>query len=162
MDDGGLGRFQRRMRAIPTEVRRAVQPAMERAAEEVCDIARALCPVDDGKLRASIGWTWGAPPEGAMALGAVRDGAALSITIYAGNDEAFYARFVEFGTQGGTSGERVAGGAGNRQSKKGRISYRTHPGSPAQPFFYPAWRLGKKRAVARINRAISKAIREAR
>lgn len=161
MDDGGLARFQRRMQAIPVEVRRVVRPAMERSAEEVCDIARGLCPVDDGKLRASIGWTWGAPPAGSIALGSVRDGAALAITIYAGNDEAFYARFVEFGTQGGVAGQRISStGAG--QAKAGRKSYRTHPGSPAQPFFYPAWRLGKKRALARVNRAIGKAIREAR
>lgn len=134
-DDGGLARFQRRMRAIPAAVRDAVRPALEQAAEEICDLARSLCPVDDGVLRASIGWTWGLPPSGSIALGAVRDGAALSITIYAGNDEAFYARFVEFGTRTGV---------------------------PAQPFFYPAWRLGRKKASARLNRAISKAIREAR
>ncbi|RWR29461.1 HK97 gp10 family phage protein [Sinirhodobacter populi] len=163
-DDGGLSSFQRRMRAIPDRVRDAVRPAMEKSAEEICALARSLCPVDEGDLKASIGWTWGAPPEGSLALGAVSDGAALSITVYAGNDKAFYARWVEFGTQGGIKGQRVANpGAGKKQAKtKGRFSYRTHSGTSAQPFFYPAFRFGKKRAVNRIKRAIGKAVKDNR
>ncbi|TMV48534.1 HK97 gp10 family phage protein [Thioclava sp. BHET1] len=161
-DDGGLSSFQRRLRALPAAVRASVRPAMERSAEEICQLARSLCPVDQGDLKASIGWTWGNAPAGSMVLGSVGKGAALSITIYAGNDEAYYARWVEFGTQAGITGQRVSGaGAGNKQSSKGRKSLRTHPGTSAQPFFFPAYRLGKKKAVARINRAVSKAVKEA-
>lgn len=159
-DDGGLANFQRRMKAIPQAVRDAVRPAMEKSAEEICDVARSLCPVDDGALRASIGWTWGAPPEGSIALGAVSDGAALSITIYAGNDEAFYARWVEFGTA-----PHAVGKGSDRSVKnasKRRQSGAQHPGAVAQPFFYPAFRLTKKRTINRIKRAIGKAVKEAR
>jgi HK97 gp10 family phage protein len=135
---------------------------MEAAAERICDQARNLCPVDEGDLRASIGWTWGAAPSGSLTLGSFSGGGGLKLTIYAGNDKAFYARYVEFGTQAGARGQRVGDhGAGNRQSKKGRKSYRTHPGSSAQPFFFPAYRLEKKAAVARIRRAVAKAVREA-
>lgn len=161
-DDGGLSSFQARMRAIPKAAQKAVRRAMERSAEEISAAARELSPVDTGALRDSIDWKWGQAPSGSMTLSEVSDGKGLSITIYAGSDEAYYARYVEFGTQAGVKGQRVVGkGAGNRQSKKGRFSYRTHPGTPARPFFFPAYRLHKKRASNRIKRAISKAVKEA-
>lgn len=159
-DDGGLSSFQKRMRAIPQAVRDAVRPAMERSAEEICTIARGLCPVDDGVLKASIGWTWGAAPQGSISLGAVSDGSALSITVYAGNDAAFYARWVEFGTAAHAlgKGSDLHGTGGRRRRQHGTM----HPGAAAQPFFFPAYRLGKKRAMNRIKRAIGKAVKEKR
>lgn len=157
-DDGDIGRLQRRLAAIPKQVKEAVRPAMEKSAAEIVALARSLCPVDDGKLRASIGWTWGAAPSGSMKLAAETSG-ELTITVYAGNDEAFYARWVEFGTQAGSRGDRVADarrGGGNYTRKV----YRDHPGTAAQPFFYPAFRLSKKRVAARTKRAIGKAVKE--
>lgn len=149
------------MRAIPQAVKKAVRPAMERAAQDIVDIAKTLVAVDQGALRDSIGWTWDAAPAGSMVLASSTAG-ELTITIYAGNDEAFYARFVEYGTQAGIFGQRVANpGAGVKQSKtKGRKSYRTHGGTAAQPFFFPAYRLGKKKATMKIRRAIVKAVKE--
>jgi HK97 gp10 family phage protein len=95
-------------------------------------LAKRLCPVDDGTLRDSIGWTWGDAPAGSMVLAATK-GAALRITIYAGNDEAFYARWVEFGTANALP----------------------------QGFFLPAYRMLKKRANGRIKRAVNKAVKDA-
>ncbi|MCA0257137.1 MAG: HK97 gp10 family phage protein [Proteobacteria bacterium] len=159
-----LARIQQRMNAIPKAVKLAIRPAMERAADDIVDLAKSLVPVSDpngGTLRDSIGWTWGVAPSGTITLASSTAG-ELTITIYAGSDEAFYARFVEFGTQSGVFGQRVGNpGAAVRQSKrKGRKSYRTHPGTPAQPFFFPAYRLGKKKASMKIKRAISKAVKE--
>lgn len=148
------------MRAIPAAVHAAVKPAIEQGADEIVALAKSLVPVDEGPLRDSIGWTWGEAPKGSMAIAqSVGDG--LTITIYAGNDEAFYARWVEFGTQSGRIGSRVATGeAGLKgRKKKGRKILRDHPGTEAQPFFFPAYRLGKKRAVNRIKRAVGKAVR---
>lgn len=159
-NDGGLSSFQRRMRAIPQAVKDAVRPAMEKSAAEIVALAKALVPVDEGALRDSIGWTWGDAPTGSMVL-ASSASAEMNITIYAGNDEAYYARWVEFGTQSGVFGQRVSDkGAGNKQSHAGRKSGRTHSGTDAQPFFFPAYRLGKKRAVSRIKRAVAKAVRQ--
>lgn len=124
-------RLKKRLEAIPVAVRAAIKPAMEKSAQEIVALAKALCPVNDGDLRDSIGWTWGDAPEGSIVL-AASEGAALRITIYAGDDEAFYARWVEFGT--------------------------SH--SLPEAFFIPAYRLNKKRAANRIKRAISKAVRE--
>ena len=53
----------------------------------------------------------------------------MTITIYAGDDKAFYARFVEFGT----------------------VKMK------AIPFFFPAYRTNKKRAKSRVRRAHTKA-----
>lgn len=160
-NDGGITRLQQRMNAIPKAVRNGVKPAMEKAAGEIVELARALVPEDEGKLKNSIGWTWGTAPAGSMVLAQNVSG-DLTITIYAGDNEAFYARWVEFGTQAGVIKQRVSSpGAGVRQHKtKGRKSFRTHPGTPAQPFFYPAYRLGKKRAANMIKRAIVKSVRE--
>ncbi|MCM2440703.1 HK97 gp10 family phage protein [Agrobacterium vitis] len=160
-NDGGISRLQQRMNAIPKAVRDGVRPAMEKAAGDIVDLARALVPEDEGKLKNSIGWTWGTAPAGSMVLAQSVSG-ELTITIYAGDDEAYYARWVEFGTQAGVFNQRVSErGAGIHQSKsKGRKSYRTHPGTAAQPFFFPAYRLGKKRAANLIKRAIVKSVRE--
>jgi HK97 gp10 family phage protein len=160
-DDGGLSRLERRMLAIPKAMREAVKPALAKSADEIVAVAKQLCPVDKGALRASIGWTWGAAPSGSMTL-ATGVAGELSITIFAGNDEAYYARWVEFGTRGGVFGQRVgARNSDHRQQRtKGRKSYRTHPGTAAQPYFYPAWRLGQKKARARVKRAISAAVRK--
>jgi HK97 gp10 family phage protein len=153
-DDGGLSRFQKRMRAIPQAVKDAVRPAMEKSAAEIVATAKALCPVDEGDLRNSIGWTWGAAPQGSIVLASSTAG-EMTITIYAGNDEAFWARWVEFGTQAAVAGGRVSG-----RGDKTRTSLRTHSGTAAQPFFYPAFRLNKKRASGRIKRAVRKAVKD--
>lgn len=163
-DDGGLSRIQQRMALIPKRVREAVKPALAKEAEEIVQLAKSLCPVaevDGGTLRDSIGWTFGAAPAGSIALAHSVEG-ETSVTIYAGNDEAFYARWIEFGTQSGVFGQRVGDpGAGIKQHKtKGRKSYRSHPGTAAQPFFFPAYRLSKKKAQARIKAAIRKAVKE--
>ena len=156
-DDGGIARLKARMAAIPKAMRDAVKPAMEQSASEIVDLAKSLCPVDKGVLRDSIGWTWGSVPNGSMALAAETSG-ELTITVFAGNDEAFYARWVEFGTRASVKGERVA------DHRKGpgytRKSYRTHSGTPAQPFFYPAFRFSKKRVSGRIKKAIGKAVKD--
>lgn len=120
-------------RTIPERVRRRTRAAMEKGAEEIVAMARALVPEDSGDLKASIGWTWGAAPRGAMTIAesSPADGGER-ITIYAGNDQAFYARFVEFGTQT----------------------------MPPHPFFFPSYRTLKRRVKSRITREMKKAIRE--
>lgn len=131
-DDESLRRFQRRLQAIPKGVRAAVQPALQKSAEEVAAAARVLAPEDDGDLRRSIRVEAG-PHELARTVAAggdlttrpVRDGADASYD---------YALGQEFGTRK----------------------------MPANPFFFPAFRSLRKRAAGRIKRAMSKAIRESR
>lgn len=129
------GRLMKKLAAPPAAAKREIRPALEKSADEIVQLAKNLVPVDQGDLRNSIGWTWGAAPKGAIAIGTVAGagaGAEMTITVFAGNDEAFYARFVEFGTQQAS----------------------------ARPFFFPAYRALRKRSKSRIRRAGTKAAKK--
>jgi HK97 gp10 family phage protein len=92
-----------------------------------------------------------------IAVGALKTD--LLISVWAGNERAYYARWVEFGTQASTVGQRVAD---KRRKKTGatRIAKRSHSGTRAQPFFYPAYRAMKKTVTSRIQRAVNAAVRK--
>ena len=138
----GLAKLHRKLKRMPEAAKTRIRAALEKSADEIVRMAKGLVPVDSGALRDSIGWTWGRPPQGALTLGKVAASSMatdLTITIYAGtrdkklgDADAFYARWVEFGTQK----------------------------MKAQPYFYPAYRANKKGARSRVRRAISKAARE--
>ena len=138
----GLDKLRRKMIALPKAIEAEIRKAMETGAEEMVAMARRLAPVDDGDLRESIGWTWGEAPKGSMVI-AKGGSTGMTITVYAGNSEAFYARWVEFGTVTHPQGGKFGG--------------TRHPGTTAQPFFFPAWRATRKRVKSRTSRAVSKA-----
>lgn len=113
---------------------------MEEGAQEIVDAMKKAAPVQTGDLRDSIGWTWGEVPAGSFVIDEIRSGknkgdqyATLRIKIYAGNREAFYARFQEFGTRS----------------------------QPAQPFFYVTWSKEKAKFRRRIRERVRKRIKEA-
>lgn len=134
-DDGGLRSFQNRMAAIPREVRRSVQPALVDAAEDVAGFIRQLAPEDTGALSGSIVVT---PPLQSTPAYSQPGGSQVAppnaALITAGNKDVRYAHLVEYGT-----------------ARAG-----------AQPFFWPGFRIARKSAAAKIKRAISKAIKEAK
>lgn len=144
----GLNRLKRKLKRFPAVVEQEIRAAMEQSATEIVALAKSLAPVDDGDLQRSIGWTWGAAPEGAIVLGKVKSSRSgnMVITVYAGGGDAFHARFVEFGTAPHVNGGRFAGSQ--------------NPGTAAQPFFYPAYRATRKRAKGRITRAVNKAAKQ--
>lgn len=139
---------------FPALVEQRVKEAMEKAAEQVVSQMKTRAPVYagpeivrtdrrhkgqpviPGALRDSIGWTWGDAPKGTVSLGSVQTGlnkeGTTKLTIYAGNKQAFYARWVEFGTR------KWAG----------------------SPFFFSTWRNNKRKVKGMLTRAIRKAIRE--
>ncbi|ODT57544.1 MULTISPECIES: HK97-gp10 family putative phage morphogenesis protein [Paracoccus] len=134
-DDGGLSKFQRRMAAIPQAARAAVQPALSQGAYDIADIIEDLAPEDTGDLKGSVAVTL----AGAATPAYSQPGGALIVpenaaAITVGNSDVRYPHLQEYGT-----------------SKQ-----------EAQPFFWPGYRLGRKRALNRIKRAIGKAIREAK
>lgn len=147
----GVDKLKRKMMTFPRLARQEIAKAMEQSADEMVRLAKSLAPVDDGDLRASIGWTWGEAPKGTMAIGQVkREGKGsgnMQITVYAGGGDAWYSRFVEFGTSPHVQGGIFAG--------------TQHPGTPAQPFFFPSYRAMRKRFRGRTTRAIRKAARTA-
>ena len=140
-----LARLDRKLKRLPVVASQKIRMAMENVADDIVAMMKSLVAVEDGDLRDSIGWTWGKAPKGSMAVATVKAslGGDLTITIYAGSSEAYYARWVEFGTA--------------RHSIKGRFEGTVHPGTAAQPYFYVSFRANRKSGL----RAIRKATRDA-
>lgn len=133
MDDGGIGRLQRRLAAIPKAVKAATQPALLKQGEAMASTMRTLVPVDTGETKASIEVTPGgrttppySQPGGSMTV----PENAVAVTV--GGEEVRTAHLVEYGTKN----------------------------APAQPFFWPSVRLHQKKATAAIKRAVGKAVRD--
>lgn len=154
----GVAAFRRYMlQTVPGVIRQAAHEGLEEGAQELVDLMRSLAPVESGALRESIGWTWGEPPEGSIALDELDapQGLTERIVIYAGSKEAFYARWVEFGTQP----HSVSSGADISVKKSGGNQGGVqHPGAAPHPFFFPAYQAFKARIRARIARKIKKAV----
>lgn len=131
-----LDRLNRKLIKLSQVAIDQIRPAMEEGANDIVEMAKRFAPVDTGALRNSINWVWGTEiPEGSRALGKIggkRSDPQLVITIYAGNKDVFYSRWVEFGT-------KVA---------------------KAYPFFFPSYRAQKKRVKSRIRRAVSRAAKQ--
>lgn len=154
----GISDLNKKVAAIPKRVEARAKAAMEKGADELVAMMKRLVPVDDGDLRDSIGWTWGNAPKGSVVLAeSGADSRGLKITVYAGNEKAYYARWVEFGTA--PHNVALGGGtvAGVKQAAAGEGN--GHPGSKAQPFFFPSYRSLKKRIRARIRRETAKAFK---
>jgi HK97 gp10 family phage protein len=126
-------RLAKRLAAIPKAVKEAVQPALIRSGEELTARMKALAPVDTGRLRDSIVVTPpGQPTPPYSQPGGSRVAGENQVLVTAGNERTRYAHLQEYGTTR----------------------------APAQPFFWPAYRLSKKRIQSRLKRAIGKAVRE--
>lgn len=136
----GRAKFHGKIAKLPKAVGVAVRAAMEEAAQDMVETMKRLAPVDTGALRDSINWCWGDPPKGNSGILTVAAPRAANgtgfqdskISIFAGDEKAYYARMVEFGTIN----------------------------TPQQAFFWPAWRAKKKSINARMTRQINKAIKE--
>jgi HK97 gp10 family phage protein len=127
-------RVFRRLNAIPRAVKQAVAPALITAGRDLSVTMRLLAPVDSGDLRDSIHVT--APGETTPPYsqpGGSTKARENQVLVTAGNDDVRYPHLVEYGTAE----------------------------APAQPFFWPAYRLQKKKLSNRIKRAIRKAVKEA-
>lgn len=128
-----LDRLTKRLDRIPAKVREAVAPALEKSGTELVDTMRHLAPEDTGDLKRSIVMTPGGqttPPYSQPGGAAVVPSGSVAIT--AGNDLVRYPHLQEYGTTD----------------------------APAQPFFWPAVRLLRKRVLNRTKRALGKAVRE--
>lgn len=135
MSDGGLGSFQKRIRAMVKAGSDAAGPALLQGGYEIAEAMETLAPEDTGDLKGSIAVT----PAGRATPPYSQPGGSLvvpenQVAITAGNSDVRYPHLQEYGT-------------------------RHHA---AHPFFWPGFRLARKRAENRIKRVLAKAIREAR
>lgn len=137
-----LDRFKKKLRRLPDVARAEIRKGLETSANEIVDLMKRMVPFKEGKLRESIGWTWGAPPEGASVFATAAGEAGFVITIYAGDRSTVVtnARGIEF--------------------QNALIQEFGSEKMTANPFFRPAWRINRKRAQGRISRALGKAARK--
>lgn len=128
-----LDRMNRRFASVLRNVKEVVEPAVVKGAEEIAATQRQLAPEDTGDLKASISVTppgQTTPPYSQPGGSRVAKDGEAIVT--AGNAAVRYPHLVEYGTAD----------------------------APAQPFFWPGFRLNRTRAQNRIKRAIRKAVRE--
>ena len=132
-DDGGIGRLQRRLAAIPKAVKEATQPALLKQANAMADTMRQFVPVDSGDTKDSIAVT----PAGGSTPAYSQPGGQMTVpenavAVTVGDQDVRTAHLVEHGTVN----------------------------APAQPFFWPAVRLHNKKAKAAIKRSVATAVRK--
>ncbi|MBB4123288.1 HK97-gp10 family putative phage morphogenesis protein [Martelella radicis] len=132
-NDGGISRLKRRLNAIPKDVREAIVPDLMKSGNELASTMKSLAPEDSGDLKSSIAVTGPGqqtPPYSQPGGASMVPENAVAVTV--GNEDVRYPHLVEYGTKA----------------------------APAQPFFWPAYRLLKKRITSRTKRTISKAVRK--
>ncbi|MBN8998497.1 MAG: HK97 gp10 family phage protein [Rhizobiales bacterium] len=139
-NDGGIARLERRLAAIPADVKAAALPAVKRQAEAMADTMRGLVPVDRGDLRDSITVT----PAGQQTPAYSQPGGSMVVpenatAVTVGNADVRYGHLVEYGH--GASGFSSAA-------------------APAKPFFWPSVRLHQAKAKRAIKSAIGKAVKK--
>lgn len=143
----GLSKLNARLKRIPMKAKAAARDMVVKSGHELAAMQRGLVAVDKGDTRDSIAVT---PPGGTTPPysqpGGSRTAGPLEAIVTAGNTKVRTAHLVEYGTAPHINGGWAAG--------------TQHPGTKAQPFFWPAYRALRKRFKSRNTRAISKAIRD--
>jgi HK97 gp10 family phage protein len=141
----GLADLRRKLKALPQAAKDAATKSVTQGAQEIAAMQQRLAPVDQGDLKKSIAVTLpgGTTPPYSQPGGA-RVAGPFEAIITAGNSDVRYAHLVEYG-----AAPHIAGGI---------FEGTPHPGAPAQPFFWPAYRALRKRARRRIATGIKKAI----
>lgn len=136
----GARRLARKLAAMPKQARGEISAAIAKSADEVVALQKAAVPIDDGTLRNSIRWGWGGAGiarqlkgDAGLAATITAGGAATTRPVRQGADASYdYALAQEFGTR------KMA----------------------ANPFFFPAYRLVRKRVRSRISRATNSAAKK--
>ena len=121
----GLAELERFLAELPERLQvKIARAALAAGAREIRDEARKIVPVKSGDLRKTI--------RASTRRG--KDG-MVTASIRAGSKKAFYAHFVEYGTQ--PHDIRSKNGGAMRVGKAFRVVMR-HPGAKAKPFMRPA------------------------
>lgn len=126
-----LARLKRRLATIPKVAKDEIRKGLDASADEIVANAKRLAPKKTGKLASTIRKEAG---EHDLQVVITAGGPETTKPVRDGADATYdYALAAEFGTVD----------------------------TPAQSFFYPSYRLAKKRVKARLSRAVSKAAKTA-
>ncbi len=136
-DDGGLSRLQARLAAIPGEVKKAVQPSLLKQANTMAGTMRAFAPDDPSTSAPDLKSSIEVTPGGQQTPAYSQPGGSMvvpenAVAITVGNTDVRYPHLQEYGTT-------------------------FHA---AQPFFWPAVRLHRKRAQRAIKAAVGRAVKK--
>lgn len=134
--DNGLAKTLAAIDRARRAPREAIMPALLKSGHELAAAQKALAETsrDTGALIDSIAVTMpGQSPPAYSQPGGSRVAGDTEVIVTAGNSDVRYAHLVEYGTSE----------------------------ADAQPFFWPAFRLTRKRLQNRINRAAKKAVKDA-
>lgn len=113
------------------------------AGAEMVTLAKNFVPKKSGMLASTIRME----PAQSGGFRVAAGGAATTKKVRGGKGKPYdYALAVEFGTKGHVVGGEFAGAQ--------------HPGTKAQPFFYPSFRIVRKKQKARATRAINSSIKK--
>lgn len=154
----GLDRLLRQMAALPDSVRRELSAVLEGGAAEMAGAVRRAASFD-ARLARSVNYCAGPAPgtavlksnEGDSDRVRIKGEAGLYYTVYAGDKDAFYARW----TENGTAPHALVQGADISRNKRQFGVW--HPGSQANPFFWPTIRVHRGRQRSKVIRAGRKA-----
>lgn len=123
----GIEELQTKFASFNAEAEVALDEALGKVGDAMVTLAKKDTPVDTGKLRDSIRWEMHADE-------------AHTIKVFS---DVIYAGFVEFGHKGAIAGGIFEGAS--------------IPPAPARPFFFPAFRLARRRAKGHMSRAMKRA-----
>ncbi|SKA31028.1 HK97-gp10 family putative phage morphogenesis protein [Consotaella salsifontis] len=158
----GLASLKKKLARMPNEARKEIRKALDQGAYEIAETAASWAPVDSGDLKRSIGYTFGeyraanANVRGVTGRSGASGDPDLSVTVHAGDEKAWYAALVEFGTAPHFV-EKGAATVVGKIRRKVRGGGKQHPGTKPQPYFFPAYRANKKRIKASIALATKRA-----
>ena len=142
----GLAELQKMLDSIPAKLEANIMRGALRAGAKVIEAeAKANVPIASGVLRDSI------------RVSARRKGSTVTASIKAGgktkSGDAFYARFVEFGT----AAHVIKGKVGGWLSFGGLFTKSVqHPGAKPQPFMRPALDAKAEQAIVAVGNYIKK------
>ena len=128
-------RLFRRLKSTVPGIEKDMQESLEKSGNEWVQKAQAFAPKDDLTLMRSIRWSRRGP-RGETTIkvrGSIFRLGTPYIWLLAGNNEAFYAGYQEHGTQ---------------QHAR-------------QPYFFPSYRLLRRKIRSRLTRSMTKAIKKA-
>ena len=146
-DKKALARLDRKFERMPRAMIAAARKSLEASAGDITQAQKRLVPVNTGTLRDAIMFEM-SPGETA--------GVAIFVNYTnSGAPKAPHAHLVEFGTAPHViESDKPMG-------RSGQFGRRVqHPGTDPQPFFYPVYRIYRRRVKARLSRAAGKVARD--
>ncbi|MGU3495930.1 HK97 gp10 family phage protein [Xanthobacteraceae bacterium A53D] len=145
----GRDRLLKKLKQLPVVARSEIKQALAQSADELVAKQKALA--SSKRVADSIEQSWGDKPASGptgmlVSGGPVAGDPDLTVWITAGSWEAYWARWEEFGTAPHKQGGFMRG--------------TMHPGTRARPFFFPPFRMMKKKMRSRISRASTRAAKK--